>query len=73
AWGLQAPQDLGSIQKPVLVANGDHDIMVPSVNSADLARRLPNAELVLYEDAGHGGIFQHHQAFVETARAFLES
>lgn len=73
AWGLQAPQDLGSIQKPVLVANGDHDIMVPSINSTDLARRLPNAELVLYEDAGHGGIFQHHQAFVETARAFLGS
>ncbi|HEX7953603.1 MAG TPA: alpha/beta hydrolase [Burkholderiales bacterium] len=71
AWGLQAPQDLGSIQKPVLVANGDHDIMVPSINSTDLARRLPNAELVLYEDAGHGGIFQHRQALVETARAFL--
>ncbi|HEX7855426.1 MAG TPA: alpha/beta hydrolase [Sphingobium sp.] len=71
AWGLQAPQDLGSIQKPVLVANGDHDIMVPSINSTDLARRLPNAELVLYEDAGHGGIFQHHQAFVKTAQAFL--
>jgi hypothetical protein len=35
--------------------------MVPSSNSVDLARRLPNAELVLYADAGHGGIFQHHE------------
>jgi pimeloyl-ACP methyl ester carboxylesterase len=64
AWGRQAPQDLGAIRHPVLVANGDHDIMVPSRNSVDLAKRLSNAELVLYEDAGHGGIFQYHEAFV---------
>jgi pimeloyl-ACP methyl ester carboxylesterase len=46
------------------VANGDHDAMVPSSNSTDLRRRLPNAELVLYKDAGHGGIFQYHDEFV---------
>jgi pimeloyl-ACP methyl ester carboxylesterase len=73
AWGKQAPQDLSTIKKPVLVANGDQDIMVPSSNSIDLARRLPNAELVLYEDAGHGGIFQYHESFVKKALAFLEA
>jgi pimeloyl-ACP methyl ester carboxylesterase len=73
AWGKQAPQDLSAIPKPVLVANGDQDIMVPSSNSIDLARRLPNAELVLYEDAGHGGIFQCHETFVKKALAFLEA
>lgn len=72
SWGLQPPQDLGAIQNPVLVANGDHDIMVPSHNSADLAQRLPNAELVLYPDAGHGGIFQYHDAFLAKAQAFLD-
>ena len=71
AWGRQAPQPLETIHKPVLVANGDHDIMVPSENSADLARRIPGAELVLYPDAGHGGIFQYHDAFLTKARAFL--
>ena len=73
AWGKQAPQDLSVILKPILVANGDQDIMVPSSNSIDLARRLPNAELVLYEDAGHGGIFQYHETFVKKALAFLEA
>jgi pimeloyl-ACP methyl ester carboxylesterase len=63
AWGKQAPQDLSVILKPILVANGDQDIMVPSSNSIDLARRLPNAELVLYHDAAHGGIFQYHETF----------
>jgi pimeloyl-ACP methyl ester carboxylesterase len=72
AWGRQRPADLSRIHHPVLVANGDRDKMVPSDNSVDLARRLPNAELVLYEDAGHGGIFQYHEAFVEQALEFLE-
>lgn len=71
AWGTQLPQDLGSISQPTLVANGDHDIMVPTVNSKDMANRIPGAELVLYPDAGHGGIFQYHDQFLERARAFL--
>ncbi len=73
AWAHQTPDDLSRIRHPVLVANGDQDKMVPSSNSVDLARRLPNAELVLYDDAGHGGIFQYHEAFVKKALGFLES
>jgi pimeloyl-ACP methyl ester carboxylesterase len=71
-WGLEQPHDLSVIHQPVLVANGDHDRMVPSKNSTDLARRVPNGELVLYPDAGHGGIFQSHKPFVKTALEFLE-
>lgn len=73
SWGRQAPADLSRIKHPVLVANGDADKMVPSSNSVDMARRLPNAELVLYDDSGHGGIFQHYEQFVPRALAFLES
>ncbi|MCX2949987.1 alpha/beta fold hydrolase [Lentzea sp. NEAU-D7] len=72
-WGVQRPSDLTVIQQPVLVANGDHDRMVPSGNSADLARRLPDARLTLYPDAGHGGIFQRHEEFVAEALEFLEA
>lgn len=71
AWGLQAPQDLARIRIPVLVANSDNDIMVPTANSHDLARRIPGAELVIYPDAGHGGIFQYHNQFVPKALTFL--
>lgn len=70
-WGRAAPTDLSAIKHPVLVVNGDNDRMVPTSNSVDLARRLPNAELVLYDDAGHGGIFQYHDSFVEKALLFL--
>lgn len=55
----------------MLIANGDNDIMVPTALSRDMARRIPNAKLVIYEDAGHGGIFQYHQDFVEKALSFL--
>jgi pimeloyl-ACP methyl ester carboxylesterase len=73
AWGKQQPQNLGAIHQPALIANGDHDIMVPSVNSIALAARIPGADLVLYEDAGHGGIFQYHEAFVNKTLAFLDA
>ncbi len=72
-WGTQRPADLTVIRQPALVANGDHDRMVPSSNTTDLARRLPNAQLKLYPDAGHGGIFQYHDDFVGEALTFLES
>lgn len=71
AWGRQAPQDLGHIRIPVLIANGDNDIMVPTVNSHDMAGRIAGSQLVIYKDAGHGGIFQYHGEFVPKALAFL--
>ncbi|ROM94622.1 alpha/beta fold hydrolase [Pseudomonas brassicacearum] len=73
AWGKQAPQDLGRLWMPTLIVNGDNDIMVPSVNSIALANRIPNAQLFIYEDAGHGGIFQHYADFVTKALAFLDA
>lgn len=42
-WGTKKLADLSIIQQPVLVANGDHDRMVPTVNTYDLAKRLPIA------------------------------
>jgi pimeloyl-ACP methyl ester carboxylesterase len=71
-WGQQPPADLSAIHQPVLVANGETDRMVPTSNSRDLAQRLPNADLVIYPDAGHGGIFQNHREFVETTLEFLD-
>ena len=70
-WGQQQPADLSSIHQPVLVLNGESDRMVPTKNTVDLDRRLPNSELVVYPDAGHGGVFQFHEDFVKRALAFL--
>lgn len=69
--GKSQPDDLSLITQPVLVANGDHDLMVHSSHSADIARRLPNAQLVIYPNSGHGGVFQHYQTFLPEALRFL--
>jgi pimeloyl-ACP methyl ester carboxylesterase len=71
AWGVQKPADLSTIRQPVFVANGDDDRMVPTSNSFDLAKRLPNSKIKIYPDAGHGGIFQYHGEFVPEALEFL--
>jgi pimeloyl-ACP methyl ester carboxylesterase len=70
-WGQQTPADLAGIHQPVLVMNGESDKMVPTKNTVDLARRLPNSELVVYPDAAHGGVFQFHEDFVTRALEFL--
>src|SRR5438445_624319 len=57
--------------EPVRLAKGDNDRMLPTPNTLDMARRLPNNELVIYPDAGHAGIFQFHEQFVEKALEFL--
>lgn len=71
AWGHDKPADLSVFNHPVLVANGDHDRMVPTPNSYDLAKRFPNSQIVIYPDSGHGGIFQYHEAFSKKAVTFL--
>jgi len=70
-WGAKGPVDLSGVHHPVLVANGDSDRMVPSTNTYDLARRLPNSELIIYPDSGHGAVFQFNADFVPKALEFL--
>jgi pimeloyl-ACP methyl ester carboxylesterase len=70
-WGQQQPADLAAINQPVLVINGESDRMVPTENTVDLGRRLPNSRLVIYPDAGHGGVFQFHEDSVKRALEFL--
>lgn len=73
-WGIQDYSKLSrltSIQAPTLVANGDNDIMVPTVNSYLLAGHLPNATLKIYPDANHGFLFQYPHEFAAEAQTFL--
>lgn len=66
-----SPAGLTNVDKPVLVVNGDDDTMLPTISSFHLAQLLPDAELSIYPDSGHGGIFQHHDVFVAQALGFL--
>lgn len=71
-WGKRSQDDLSKVHIPVWVVNGDSDRMVPTLNSYDLAKRIPGAQLTIYPKAGHGGIFQYHLLFVKEGLKFLK-
>lgn len=62
---------LSAIRQPTLVVNGVDDIMIASINSWTLARNIPNAQLLIYPDAGHGAHFQYPERFLQHAIQFL--
>ena len=73
-WGIPDPSKLarlGAITQPTLVANGDDDPMMITENSRLLAQHLPNAQLRIYPDAGHGFLDQYPDLFAEHVKAFL--
>jgi 3-oxoadipate enol-lactonase len=45
---------LHKVEAPTLVIHGTHDRLMPTENSKILASRIPKAELILIENAGHG-------------------
>lgn len=63
---------IGEIDMPVLVANGDEDLLIPTANSVELARLLENAQLIVYEGAGHGFLFQYAESFARDVGVFLD-
>jgi pimeloyl-ACP methyl ester carboxylesterase len=76
AWGKVVGEryaDLDSIKQPTLVVNGNHDIMIPTVNSYNLSQRIPQAQLIIYPDSGHGALFQFANLFVAHGRLFLDA
>jgi pimeloyl-ACP methyl ester carboxylesterase len=64
--------ELKNIRQPTLVVNGNDDIMVPTVNSFILSQHIPNAQLIVYPDSGHGAHFQYPELFLAHARLFLD-
>jgi pimeloyl-ACP methyl ester carboxylesterase len=45
---------LADIKTPTLIISGSEDIIVPPENARILAERIPDAELVELDGAGHG-------------------
>ena len=73
-WGIPDPSKLArlsAITQPVFVANGDDDTMMITENSHLLAQRLPNSQLRIYPDSGHGFLDQYPELFADHVKAFL--
>ena len=75
AWeksGGEPYADLKKIMQPVLVTNGNNDIMIPTVNSFTLSAHLADAQLIIYPDSGHGALFQYAGAYTSHVSEFLD-
>jgi pimeloyl-ACP methyl ester carboxylesterase len=63
--------ELKKITRPVLIAQGENDFLVPVVNAINMSNNIPGAQLIVYHDAGHGAIYQYHDEFIRAAFDFL--
>jgi pimeloyl-ACP methyl ester carboxylesterase len=73
-WGAKregAWDYLKDIKQPTLVVNGSKDVIIYTVNSYILEQNLPNAQLIIYPDSGHGSLYQYHELFVHHVSTFL--
>ncbi|KAF5545953.1 nadph2 dehydrogenase [Fusarium mexicanum] len=67
-----AYERLSNLRIPVLVANGSNDYMIPTPNSYLIYQKVPNGQLILYPNSGHGFLFQYAPTFVKHVETFLE-
>jgi proline iminopeptidase len=71
--GINVEHRLGEVTHPVLVLAGRHDRTCAVGASQDMARRLPNAELVVFEDSAHMTFAEEPERYLHTVRRFLDN
>ena len=64
---------LAKIEVPTLVIVGRHDWITPLEASEELAAKIPNAELVIFENSGHSPQQEEPEKFVQVVREFLRN
>lgn len=69
--GWDITNRLGELAMPVLLTVGRHDEMWPS-HMADMQRRIPGADLVVFEDSSHMAFVEEREAYMATMNRFLD-
>jgi proline-specific peptidase len=62
---------LGEIAVPTLVTGGRFD-EVPAKHSEDVARRIPNAEVVIFESSSHMPFYEEREEYMRVLNSFFE-
>ena len=64
-------EELSRIDCPVLLVHGLEDKVIPVSSSEYLQRKLPNAELVLFNRCGHWVQIEKTEEFIKKVKSFL--
>jgi 2-hydroxy-6-oxonona-2,4-dienedioate hydrolase len=59
------------IRVPTLLVHGEKDQLIPLEYSQEVARRIPNAELVVVKGGGHECLVSHHGQIAPIINSFL--
>jgi len=62
---------LAEIRDPMLIIGGRHDRVCPPEASEFMAKRIRDAELVIFANSGHVSYAEENDAYVKTVRGFL--
>jgi proline iminopeptidase len=70
--GIDVEHRLGEVTHPVLVLAGRHDRVCAVGASQDMAQRLPDAELVVFENSAHMTFAEEQDSYLAAVRQFLD-
>jgi pimeloyl-ACP methyl ester carboxylesterase len=68
---FDASDVLAGISCPTLVVHGKNDELVPIANAIQLARHIPNAQQMFFDECGHYPHIEHQDALVDGLNEFL--
>ena len=68
---IQAFPKLEEISVPTLIVTGRDDIRSSWELARAAAKRIPNCRLEIFEDCGHGPMFEHAEEFNRLVVQFL--
>jgi pimeloyl-ACP methyl ester carboxylesterase len=72
-WKGFSQDELKSIKAPILIAAGDHDVLVPPVeHHLEMSRLIPNAQLAVIPDAGHFVLYEDPEKLLPIVASFLD-
>ena len=74
-WAAHSPANswdrFKELKMPVLVMNGDNDVLIPSSRSWEMTMRIP-AQLIIYPRSGHGFLYQYAELVAAHINMFLD-
>ncbi len=74
AWGAPRTDTyayLAAIKQPVLLIDGNRDVIFYTVNAFNLEQHLSNAQLIIYPDSGHGPQYRYPDRFLRDVSTFF--